>query len=205
MIGTVSYNQNEILNNIMVLNNIERFCADLTYGNGKFYTEIEKPLFKFDISPQIEGVIKCDSGKTPLPSDSLKSVVFDPPFLTYVRNAREGNGNMIMARRFGGYWKYSELEDHYISTINECYRVLKSKGLLIFKCQDIIHNHTMHSTHINVIKWCEGKFRLKDMFILAAKNRMPIPVKKGDKLKTQKHARIHHSYFLVLEKILCPR
>lgn len=67
---------------------------------------------------------------------------------------------------------------------------------MVFKCQDIIHNHRMHCTHYNVIKWaeCEG-FRLVDLFILTAKSRMPGP-QKGK----QRHARVWHSYFLVFEK-----
>jgi DNA modification methylase len=76
----------------------------------------------------------------------------------------------------------------------ECFRVLKNKGIMVFKCQDIIHNHRLHSTHVNVINWANGFFRLKDMFILNAKHRMPMPNQ-----KTQKHARIYHSYFLILE------
>jgi hypothetical protein len=56
----------------------------------------------------------------------------------------------------------------------------------------------MHATHANVIEWAkDAGFRLKDLFILAAKHRMPSPNRKGK----QKHARIFHSYFLVFEKI----
>ena len=54
---------------------------------------------------------------------------------------------------------------------------------------------------MNVITWADGLFRLKDLFILPAKSRMPIPQQKGTKKKVQKHARIFHSYFMVLEKI----
>jgi len=77
------------------------------------------------------------------------------------------------------------------------HRVLKKKGIMVIKCQDIIHNHKMHCTHVNVINWAAGMFRLKDLFVLPAKHRMPSPNRKG----VQKHARIFHSYFLVLEKL----
>jgi len=102
MIRSVYYKQTEILKSIMELCGIERFCADVTYGNGKFYEQIPEPVFKSDISPQVEGVIKCSSTDLSLQDGKIKSLVFDPPFLTYVRDAREGNGNMIMAKRFGG-------------------------------------------------------------------------------------------------------
>ena len=201
MIRSVYYDQTEILKSIMELCNIERFCADVTYGNGKFYSDIPEPVHKFDISPQVPNVIEACSTWLPLPIHSIKSLVFDPPFLTYVRAAREGNGNMIMAKRFGGYWRYDELEKHYRDTLRESHRVLEKKGIMIFKCQDIIHNHKMHCTHLNVMEWSKGLFRLKDLFILPAKSRMPIPQQEGTKKKVQKHARIFHSYFMVLEKI----
>jgi hypothetical protein len=201
MIRSVYYDQVQILKSIMDLCNIERFCADVTYGNGNFYGEIDKPIFKGDISPQSEGVTECSSSSLPIQDGAFKSLVFDPPFLTYVRDARGGNGNMIMAKRFGGYWRYDELEKHYRETLLEAHRVLSKKGIMVFKCQDIIHNHKMHCTHINVIEWAKGMFRLKDLFILPVKSRMPIPQQEGTKKKVQKHARIFHSYFMVLEKV----
>lgn len=204
MIKSVYYDQTDILSSIMELCDIERFCADVTYGNGKFYDndKIKKPAFRFDIDPQPgHDVLKFSSDNLPLEDGEIKSLVFDPPFLTYVRAARKGNGEMVMANRFGGYWRYDELESHYRKTLVESHRVLKEKGVMVFKCQDIIHNHKMHCTHINIMKWAEGMFRLKDLFILPAKSRMPIPQQKGTKKKIQKHARIYHSYFMVLERL----
>lgn len=197
VLKSVSYDQIEILKSIMALCGIERFCADVTYGNGVFYKDIPKPGYKFDLDGGLDGVTQADSADLPLGDESISSLVFDPPFLTYVRAAREGNGNMVMAKRFAGYWRYDELEAHYIGTIKEAHRVLKKRGVMVIKCQDIIHNHKMHCTHVNVINWSAGMFRLKDLFVLPAKHRMPSPNRKG----TQKHARVFHSYFLVLEKI----
>jgi len=101
-----------------------------------------------------------------------------------------------MAKRFSGYCDYKELTDHYIATISEVYRILSNKGIFVFKCQDIVHNHKLHCTHINVVKWAESAgFGLVDLFILGAKHRMPV-----GKMCTQQHARIYHSYFLVFMK-----
>lgn len=199
MIKSVYENQIDILKSIMTLCNIDRFDVDVTYGNGMFYKEIEKPAHCFDIDPALVDT-PASSDDLPLDSSSVSSLMFDPPFLTYVRAAREGNGNMVMAKRFGGYWRYDELEAHYKGTLKEAARVLKKKGIMVFKCQDIIHNHKMHCTHVNVINWASENFRLKDLFILPAKTRMAIPQQAGTKKKVQKHARIFHSYFLVLER-----
>tara|TARA_R110002020_G_scaffold91458_1_gene222081 strand:- start:6 stop:608 length:603 start_codon:yes stop_codon:yes gene_type:complete len=197
VIKSVYENQIDIIKSIMHLCKIDRFHADVTYGNGQFYKKIEKPIFRFDLDGDLDDVIQSSSDNLPLNDKSISSVMFDPPFLTYVRAAREGNGNMIMAKRFAGYWRYDELEDHYKKTIVEAHRVLTNKGIFVVKCQDIIHNHKMHCTHANVINWADGMFRLKDLYILPAKHRLPSPNRNG----VQKHARIFHSYFLVLEKL----
>ena len=198
-IQSTSYDQTYIIKSIMELCGIDRFDADLTYANGGFWKNLPHPVLKFDIDPQTTDTVQANSLSIPLGQDSITSVIFDPPFLTYIKQGREHDS--VMGKRFGGYWRYDELEAHYSGTITEAYRILKKKGIFVVKCQDIIHNHRMHCTHINIVKWAQEMFRLKDLFVLAAKNRMPIPPAEGYKKKVQKHARIHHSYFLVLEKI----
>ena len=197
IVKSFSFDQNEILKGILQLHcEDETFEIDLTYGNGNFYKEIPKPKYKIDIDPQEEGVLKQSSVQTSFKSNTFKSVIFDPPFLTYVSRGRVGNGKMVMSRRYSGYWKYTELEDHYQKTLDEVNRILVNKGILVFKCQDIIHNHRMHSTHTKVIQWAsERDFRIKDIFVLGAKHRMPSP-QKG----IQRHSRTFHSYFLVFER-----
>jgi len=199
MIPSLSFNQSEILASILHLNKLDYFDADITFGNGKFYQDVPRPRLCFDIDPQLDFVEQASSDKLPMPDNSAQSVVFDPPFLTYVKAAREHNS--IMAKRFGGYWAYDDLAKHYQDTIKECARVISTKGILVFKCQDIVHNHKLHPTHLIVVNWASDWFMLKDLFILGAKHRMPIPQQQGTALKQQKHARIFHSYFLVLEKL----
>lgn len=198
-IQSVSHDQDYIIKSIMELCGIRWFDADLTYGNGGFWRNLPEPLFKFDIDPQTSDTKAASSVNVPMNDGAFESVMFDPPFLTYIKAGREHNS--VMGKRFSGYWRYDELEDHYRNTIKEAHRLLKKKGVLVFKCQDIIHNHKMHCTHINVVNWAAGMFRLKDLFVLAAKHRMPMPDKEGEKKRKQQHARVHHSYFLVLERL----
>lgn len=197
MIKSIYNDQEEILRSIIKLHCPEGFDADLTFGNGVFWKHINKPRLCFDITPLKEGVTKADSRMLPLAPGSIGNVVFDPPFMTYIKNGRDHQGGSVLfSKRFGGYYSYDDLMDHYIDTVSECYRVMKPKSKLVFKCQDIIHNHRMHCTHFKVILMAESEgFRLKDLFILEAKSRMPGP-QKGQ----QRHARIWHSYFLVLER-----
>lgn len=199
MIKSVSTSQDEILKSIMELHCPDGFECDATFGNGGFWRSITKPKFLFDIEPLVDGVVKSRSDSLPTLKGSLGSIVFDPPFLTYVKNGRKHkDGKVAMTRRFGGYYSYTELEHHYKASLMEFHRVLKPSGIAVFKCQDIIHNHKMHCTHQMILEYCSrwGFFRLKDLFILTAKHRMPGP-QKGK----QRHARIYHSYFLVLQKL----
>ena len=206
MIPSVNYSQHEILEHIKKLHcpkDTKCFDADITYGNGVFWKNSHEPMLKYDICPQLPGVIQANSNSIPINDDSLESVVYDPPFLTYVKKGRDHKeGNVIMSKRFGGYYKYKELEEDYNKTLIECHRVLRKNGIMVFKCQDIIHDHKMHCTHNMVINMAEEiGFRLEDLFVLAAKSRMAIPPTDGHAPKKQKHARIFHSYFLVLKKI----
>lgn len=194
MIKSIYESQEEILQSIIDLYCVTGFQADASYGNGVFYKNIVAPEYKYDIDPQTEDTLNHSSENLPLEDSFLNNLVFDPPFLTYIRNGRTENKS-IMATRFSGYWTYDELTDHYKKSLEEFHRVLRHKGILVFKCQDIIHNHKMHCTHNNVINWAgELGFRLKDLFVLKATHRMPSP-QKG----VQKHARIFHSYFLIFE------
>ena len=197
VVRSVYSEQEDVLRGIIQLHCPNGIACDLTYGNGQFWKQIPPPPLRFDIDPQVEGVQQACSTCVPVTEGSLASAVFDPPFLTYVRAGREGNGTMVMAKRFSGYWRYDELESHYRGTLREAARVLAPGGVLVFKCQDIIHNHKMHCTHASVISWAtlEG-LTLADLFVLTAKHRLPAP----NRLGTQRHARIFHSYFLVFKK-----
>jgi len=195
LIKSVSYNQSEILKNIKYLHCDGVFDVDATFGNGGFYDKSDDwPLMRFDKDESLDNCQTADSTNLPIPDKFVRSILFDPPFLTYMKKGRTGSS--IMGKRFSGYWRYDELRDHYIKSLSEFHRVLRSKGVVVFKCQDIIHNHKMHATHVNVIKWAEMiGFRLKDLFILPVKHRMPV----GSSENKQQHARVYHSYFLVFE------
>ncbi len=200
VIKSTSYDQMEILDNIIGLHlDAPTFDVDLTYGNGRFYSGgIPMPLHRFDIDDTLDNLTESrSSSDTGLPDNTTTSCIFDPPFLTYVRRNRTGNSSMVMARRFSGYWSLDELEEHYERTIMEASRILQHKGVMVIKCQDIIHNHRLIPIHVSCINWAvKHGFRMKDMFIQIAKHRMPMSNRRG----TQKHARVFHCFWLVLQR-----
>lgn len=200
---SIQSSQESILRSIYRLHCPNGFDADLTFGNGGFWRgEMERLRPKIAVDVEVlrpfAGMIRARSDELPFRDGSWRSAVFDPPFLTYVRNGRSHVSRtgkpMRMAARFGGYWTYEELLKHYVGTLREAMRVLSVDGVLVFKCQDIVHNHRLHCTHAEVIREAEDVgFRLLDLFVLMAKRRW-------DVRKTQVHARIAHSYFLVFKK-----
>mgnify|MGYP003345886251 CR=1 FL=1 len=103
VIKSVYDNQDDIINGIIQLHCPDGIECDVTYGNGMFYKNLSEPKYKFDIDPQCDGVIQASSNDLPLEDNSINSIMFDPPFLTYIKAGREGNGSMIMSNRFAGY------------------------------------------------------------------------------------------------------
>src|ERR1700693_4788214 len=106
MIKSISFDQQEIIQNIIKLHCKYPIEVDATYSKGVFYKGdiIQQPKFKFDIKPQIKGVIKANAEKMPLKNDSVNTLMFDPPFLATTGKSLliDDNSNGIN-KRFGVY------------------------------------------------------------------------------------------------------
>lgn len=220
-VKSISYNQHEILYNIMQLHTDgEPFECDMTYSIGNFYgkfkitkdngeivdIEIPAPKYKFDVCPQIEGVEKIEPlGPLPLENNSIKSICIDLPFVIscgpsmagpdYDEEGKRVKNNLI-SRRFSYYYPVAQLLESYKHWIEEAYRVLKEDGILAFKTQATITGSKMLNTpyYSRLIAESCG-FDSLDEFILLAKNRLI-----SGKVHKQQHARSFHSYFLVFKK-----
>lgn len=218
VIKSISYNQHEILYNIMQLyNNGEGFNCDVTYSKGNFYGNfsinkndgtaqtivIPEPKYKFDVCPQTEDTIKIEPlGHLPLDDNSVDSIVVDLPFVISPPSApsmkEHKKGRNIIAKRFASYYPLEEMYKSYAHWINEVYRVLKPNGTVVWKTQMTI------SGGINIDTPCFSKlcamkvgFTIEDEFILNAKVRLI-----SGKIKQQCHSRKYHSYFIVFKKFM---
>ena len=201
LIKSISYEQSEIIKWILQLHVPDKkIDCDPTYSIGNFYknTGIDEPEYKFDINPQVEGVKFGDSRNLPLDDNSINCMMFDPPFLaTTGKSLREDKDNNIINKRFGVYPSEQELHQFYIDSLKEFYRILKNKGILIFKCQDKISSGKQYMSHCFIYdEAVKIGFYPKDLFILLAKNRLVADWQ----AKNQKNARKFHSYFWVFEK-----
>lgn len=190
MITTISYKQEEIIQNIINLYVPEGFDLDPTYSKGVFYKNLPKPRICMDLHPQVPGVVEADARSLPLPSSSIKSIMFDPPFIAGGQtNGKDG----IIKNRFGYYKRIPELWKMYEEAIKEFKRVLEPNGILVFKCQDTVEDHKQYFSEYKIMSLAlDAGFYPKDKFILLAKNRLVSPSQ-----RIQQHARKFHSYFLV--------
>lgn len=201
MIKSISYDQGEIIKNILQLHSTKhKIDCDTTYSKGVFYdkTGIDKPDYKFDIIPVVDGVVKADSRDLPLDNCSIDCMMFDPPFLaTTGASLNSTNSNNKINKRFGVYPNETELHKFYVDSLIEAHRVLKENGILIFKCQDKVSGGKQYMSHVFVMNEAvKAGFYPKDLFILLAKNRIVADWQ----VKNQKNARKFHCYFWVFQK-----
>jgi len=208
LLKSVYSSQDQLISAIIKLYVPAGFDCDMTYGRGGFWRTAARPPHCFDILPTAGFVVKADTCKLPLVSCSITSAIFDLPFLCYVSGGRAldrpnptSKPDSVMSQRFGGYWSYEELSEHYRGTLREANRILKPAGILAVKCQDIIYNHHIRPTHASIIQWASDlTFRLTDILILInSKKILPVLAAKHGRQR-QQHARIQHSYFLIFRK-----
>lgn len=192
LIKSISSSQEEIIKWIMRLYSIDQFDLDPTYSKGVFYKNITPPKLKFDIAPQTPEVQQGDCTNLPLLDESVSSIMFDPPFMFGTHGQTKNNK---MNKRFTMFDSFPELCIMYQDSLKEFHRILKTKGILIFKCQDYTDSKTT-MTHCLVHNWAIMMgFYPKDIFILLASGgRIYNPNLK------QRHARKFHCYFWVLER-----
>lgn len=192
MILTVDSDQTRILQNIMKLhNNGQPFDCDATYSKGVFYKRLPPPIYKFDLVPQVKGVEQADARHLPLADESIGSLVFDPPF-------KAGNSKVkgIIEQRFTAFPSMLHLWDFYRDALVEFMRVLRPRGIAIFKCQDTVSSGTNWASHYQVEKYAEEVgFAFLDLFILQARSVIWSP-----NMSNQKHARKSHSFIFVFQK-----
>jgi len=192
-IKSVFHDEQELLASMLTLhNNGNPIELDPMYNRGGFYKNaVEKPAFIFDISPRTDGCPQGNAERLPFQDGTIGCMILDPLFLFGIHGkSREYHISVKM----GILDSFSELERHYTAILKEAHRVLKTGGVLLFKCQDYTDNKTT-MTHALVYNWaCALGFYAKDIAILVRENKIY-----NHKL-TQRHLRKVHSYFWVFTK-----
>ncbi len=200
-VRSISYNNDEILEQIIDLHCPGGFELDPTYSIGNFYKgHISKPKYKFDLAPQAKDVIPANAENLPLRAECIKSIIFDPPFLLggntngFLRP--DDDNSCRIEKRYTSLKNWNELRKFYTGAVFEFHRILKLNGILVFKCQDVVTCGKNHFSHVYVMNEAtRAGFYAKDLFVLLSKNRII-----GSFDKQQHHARKFHSYFWVFQK-----
>lgn len=177
--------------------------ADVTYGRGAFWKQINQKHYRVVASDLSTGV---DCRKLPYADRSHDCVVLDPPYMhtpggtahvehqnfeSYYQN--NGTGNSTGA-------KYHEaVLELYFEAAREAARVLKDGGILIVKCQDEVCACKQRLTHVEIInELTQSQYIVEDLFVVLRMNRPGV-----SRILKQRHARKNHSYFLVFRKRPC--
>jgi tRNA G10 N-methylase Trm11 len=190
---------------------IGSLVADVTYGKGVFWQNVPLDLYTVKGTDIASGI---DCRHLPYTDNSIDCVVLDPPYMegfyrkVNAQKAGSGshvsfreaysNGNEVNgdSRNKGTARWHGAVTDMYFRAGQEAYRVLKTKGVLIVKCQDEVSGGKQWLTHVEIINEYEKYgFYTKDLFVVVRNNRPGV-----SRLKSQVHARKNHSYFLVFIK-----
>jgi tRNA G10 N-methylase Trm11 len=168
--------------------------ADVTYGRGGFWKQVDTTRFNLKPTDRLTGV---DFTDLPYPNESVDVVVLDPP---YIYNPKGGVKPSI-----SDVYRANESQastattngviDLYEGGISEAERVLRSRGLLLVKCQDGIESGEPRWNHITLahVGLTLG-FAMRDLFVLVQCSTPTI------RWPHQLHARKNHSYLWVMEK-----
>ncbi|MDR1325691.1 MAG: hypothetical protein LBK00_06615 [Treponema sp.] len=180
--------------------------ADVTYGSGIFWKNVDLSKYKLFPSDIADGI---DCRSLPYEDESFDALVLDPPYMEgLLRNNVEHKAGTSTYSPFREYYSNGNEENHggpkwhgavtdlYYKAGIEAYRVLKEKGIMIVKCQDEVSANKQCLTHVEIITYYQKLgFYTKDLFVVIRQNKAAIA-----RLKKQVHARKNHSYFLVFVK-----
>ena len=172
--------------------------ADVTYGKGVFWRRIPKNTYRVLATDLSTGV---DCRKLPYENGSIDCVVFDPPYMHTPGGTAHVNHQNYEAyyrnNQAGSEKKYHEaVLDLYFEASREAWRVLRTGGVYIVKCQDEVCANQQRFTHIEIINALAGKgFVAEDLFVVVRTGRPGV-----SRILRQAHARKSHSYFLVFLK-----
>lgn len=159
--------------------------ADVTYGKGVFWRDIDKNKYTI-IGTDIKNGI--DFRCLPYENESFCHGVLDPPY------ARTGLGDMVKCYNTSKSSSHSEIMELYRAGINELYRIIKPDGFILVKCQDEVYGCKQCWSHIEIKDMAEAMgLYARDMFILVNTRTPKVH-------HNQKHARKNHSYLWIFEK-----
>lgn len=210
VIKNISTDQSEILKWIMDLyTNGEPFECDITASELKFYEgtkgtkyQIPVPKILMDVYPLRDDVTKITPfNKLPLEDESVSSIVCDLPFVCSPKMCKSmvepKDGSNLISRRFSSWYPMQEGYENIYWWMNECRRVLKNGGVLVWKMQSSISGGIRHNLNeFSMLCAADCGLYTIDCFTLQAKARLIA----ASRIKKQMHSRNYTSTFWVFKK-----
>lgn len=210
VIKNISTDQSEILKWIMDLYNEGKpFECDMTASELKFYGkrngckyEIPVPKILMDVYPMSDEIIKITPfNKLPLEDNSIQSIVCDLPFVCSPKTCKSmvenKEGSNLITKRFSSWYPMQEGYENIYWWINECKRVLKADGILVWKMQSSVSGGLQHLlSEFSAVCAADCGLYINDQFFVEAKARLI----SASKIKKQGHARKYTSTFWIFKK-----
>jgi len=169
--------------------------CDPMFFKGNFYKDgVNSPRLIYDLNPPPFNkyiVAVGNAEKLNIQDNYLNSIILDPPFLFGVHGKTK---EYYSSKTHTIYKDFDELYIAYENILKEAYRLLKKKGVLIFKCQDYTDSSTTMTHCIVYLLATTMGFYAKDLAILVKPNKITNPN------LTQRHLRKIHTYFWVFQK-----
>lgn len=160
--------------------------ADVTWGKGVFWKEVNKSKFEIVGSDIKTGI---DFRDLPYEDNSFNHSVIDPPYAR-ITNLK----GMVDCYNTTRFTTHEEIIKLYQDGLKELVRITKPGGFILCKCQDEIYGCRQKWSHIEIYNLAiELGLYPKDLFIL-------INDKKPKPRHKQQHARKIHSYLWIFEK-----
>lgn len=210
VIKNISTDQSEILQWVMDMhNNGEPFECDITASELKFYGKrpgckysIPEPKILMDVYPMRGDIIKIiPFEKLPLEDESVSSIVVDLPFVCSPHTCKsvveKKEGANLISNRFSSWYPMQEGYENIYWWINECSRVLKPDGIILWKMQNSVSGGLQHLlSEFSALCADDCGLYIHDQFFVMAKARLI----SASKIKKQAHARKYTSTFWVFRK-----
>lgn len=169
--------------------------ADLTYGRGVFWQQVDLSNYNFCKSDKLTcPSTPYDFGNLPYDSESFDAVVFDPPYAHHAGNMRVESCYQNATTTY--QHNHRDIIEGYRRGMKEAARILKPGGTAWVKCQDEIEAGKQRRSSIELFQIAQELGLLdQDLFVLMQETSPAI------RHRDQHHARKNHSYLWVFRKL----
>lgn len=159
--------------------------ADVTYGKGAFWKDVDLSLYRFLPSDLQDGI---DFRQLPYREGEIDCLVIDPPYMHGGIGIKPSINDCYRNRNSS----HESVIRLYAGGFLEAARVLKKGGIMLVKCQDETESGKQHLSHCEIAHLLEVLgFAILDLFVLVQQT---VPAMR---YPYQRSARKNHSYAII--------